>query len=1146
MIHLVYSNRTEDLLAALATAVAGVRKESSLFEAVTIVVPNRNVEAYLKQGLAEELGIAANLRICFLAPLVRDLMRDASPGIRVIDRELLEGQVLAVLLDPSAMAHPDLEPARAWISASGETPAAMDKRRFQLALQLARLFDEYAGSRPDWLDAWSTRLNFNNGPARELESWQRRVWLLVQARLREREKDEEVSYRLLRDVFRGLSAEPLNVPANLFVFGFSYFPPAYHAFFETIAHASAVTLFTLNPCRQYWEDVHQADDPEEMPLLRQWGRPGRVHVATLNSLSAHHTYELYSAPAPNTLLASVQRDVLERAANKPSEASRDLDDSITLTACPSMRREAEEVAAQIWEALEESTTSDRPLRFHEIGVFINPSERDAYLSHLTSAFRDNHGIPHHVVDLPLAMESRLVEAVTLLLGLPNGRFGRAEMLKLLTHPAFASRYPSIEVSRWVELVDALGIMHGADHRDHAGTYIESDSFNWDQGLKRIALGAFMDADEDSPPFVQGSQSYAPFSLPDSLRENAALLASSVRALLADVRRATSAKLTMQEWAQFLGDFVKTHLSAPEEADARDLKICLAAIEDLTDIEMDGTPVSFRIAHDFAVGKLAEIGARRGPFLEGGVVVSSFFPMRAIPFRVVFALGLGEGKFPSPEITNPLDLRSFAPHPADVSQRAQDKYLFLETLLCARDKLALSYVARNEITGDPLEPSVLVRDLMGYLHTRYGVQEREAVVVPLRRFDSRNVDSARLLPDEAHREAFAARLSAAARLRMHGPVSLAKVREALTADARARLDAALGVHARHTSTTSVRERVRVSISALRQFLECQVQGYAKFHFGDRDDESEEDIATLENEPFELKPYVRVPFLRRTWIDALTLNVAPLSFVEDRAARLARRGEWPEGVFARAELERANEVLNDWTKAVARDAKLSSGTYRTHVFGPVEESDKTSIAHPSFVISLPTNADGMTREVELVGRINSMDELSATYLHLVTTSSVDSAKLARYKTEAALRLTLESALFAAVTGSSPETASFAIVIACDKPTSVTAAVPGWNSENARAWLQNVLSDLLGDAPKSLLPYEAAFKSAASRTPIRLADTVADMLDAFDAGEEQAARFSFAKGPVRRVSELPVLDEESLQQLVARRLEPVLARRLEGKDK
>lgn len=1147
MIRLVYSNRTEDLLAALAAAIAEVRKTTSLFDPITIVVPNRNVEAYLKQGIAEELGIAANLRICFLAPLVRDLMRDAAPGIRVIDRELLEGQVLAVLLDPSAMAHPELESARAWISASGDSPAAIDKRRFQLALQMARLFDEYAGSRPDWLDGWSAKLTFDKGPARELETWQRRLWLLVQARLREREKDEEVSYRLLRDVFRGMSTEKLNVPSSLFVFGFSYFPPAYHAFFETISGASAVSLFTLNPCRQYWEDVHQADDAHEMPLLRQWGRPGRVHVAMLNSLSVQRAYELYATPAGTSLLAAVQSAVLERASNEPSVATRELDDSIALTACPSMRREAEEVAAQIWEALEESASSARPLRFHEIGVFINPSERDAYLSHLTSAFRDNHGIPHHVVDLPLAMESRLVEAVELLLALPNGRFGRAEMLNLLTHPAFASRYPSIDVSRWVELVDELAILHGADHSDHAGTYIERDAFNWDQGLKRIALGAFMNADDDSPPYVQGTQSYAPFALPESLRENAALLASAVRALIADVRRAANAKLTIQEWAEVLGDFVKTHLAAPEEADARDLKICLAAIEDLSDIEMDGTPVSFRIAHDFAIGKLAGIGARRGPFLEGGVVVSSFFPMRAIPFRVVFALGLGEGKFPAPEIVNPLDLRGFAPHPADVTQRAQDKYLFLETLLCARDKLALSYVARNEITGDPLEPSVLVRDLMGYLHTRHGVEDREPTVESLRRFDSRNVDGARLLPDEAHREAFALRLGAEARQAMHGPVSIGQVREALSPESRQRLDAALGMHARDRILTPVKERVRVSISALRLFLECQVQGYAKFHFGDRDDESEDDIATLENEPFELKPYAKVPFLRRAWVDALSLSRTPDSYVEEQARRLVLRGEWPEGVFARAELAHAKDVLRRWSEQLADDASLGSCTFRTHTFGPVDEADQTAIAHPSLALSLPRNADGVVREVELVGRINAMDESTSTYLHLVSTSSMDPNKLSRYRREACLRLTLESSLVAAATGTSTESCAFALAIACDEPTNLIAkSVPGWNSEEARTWLQSLVSDLLGDAPQNLLPYEAAFKWATSTKPMRLSDTIDDMVEAHEAGDESAERYSFAKGPIRRVGELETLDEESLKRLVLRRLEPVLARSLEGKDK
>ena len=37
-------------------------------------------------------------------------------------------------------------------------------------------------------------------------------------------------------------------------------------------------------------------------------------------------------------------------------------------------------------------------------------------------------------------------------------------------------------------------------------------------------------------------------------------------------------------------------------------------------------------------------------------------------------------------------------------------MFLETLLCARERLVLSYVARDELTGERLEPSSVILEL----------------------------------------------------------------------------------------------------------------------------------------------------------------------------------------------------------------------------------------------------------------------------------------------------------------------------------------------------------------------------------------------------------------------------------------------------
>ena len=72
-------------------------------------------------------------------------------------------------------------------------------------------------------------------------------------------------------------------------------------------------------------------------------------------------------------------------------------------------------------------------------------------------------------------------------------------------------------------------------------------------------------------------------------------------------------------------------------------------------------------------------------------------------------------FPSAEGFGALDLRAGARQPGDVTPREQDEYIFLETLLAARERLYLSYVRRDAATGERKDPSsalIALRDSAG--------------------------------------------------------------------------------------------------------------------------------------------------------------------------------------------------------------------------------------------------------------------------------------------------------------------------------------------------------------------------------------------------------------------------------------------------
>ncbi len=103
------------------------------------------------------------------------------------------------------------------------------------------------------------------------------------------------------------------------------------------------------------------------------------------------------------------------------------------------------------------------------------------------------------------------------------------------------------------------------------------------------------------------------------------------------------------------------------------------------------------------------------FLVGPVNFCTLMPMRAVPFKVVCLLGLNDADYPRTVQPIGFDLVQYSRRQkGDRSRKFDDRYLFLEALLSAREHLYLSYIGRSCFNNEPQMPSILVSELMEYV------------------------------------------------------------------------------------------------------------------------------------------------------------------------------------------------------------------------------------------------------------------------------------------------------------------------------------------------------------------------------------------------------------------------------------------------
>ncbi len=714
-LHIIHSNKVENLHDELCHLLKH-KPLPNPFDVETIVCPSKAMAKWINNRFTQKMGIAAHYDYPMPSSWVWNLASSLLPDVPEQDplqRELSSWQIFHLLEDQDDEL---FDVIKDYLDNDSDST-----KRWSLSKKIALVFERYQHFRPELIKQWHKQ---------KAEDWQGKLWQLLTQNF----STDRVHLLESLGQFIVNKRNDVNLPERIVFFSVSAMPPLLFKNIQALAQCTEVYFFVLSPSEHYWSDLvslkQQARQRLKSPelndyfttgheLLASWGRQGQVFQDMLlyeldDSITEY--YDPYDNNFGPHLLNQLQKSLFELS---DEIAFVESDDSIRFNRCHSPLRECEVLHDQCLGLLEDDAISPEDI------LVIVPN-MDQYAASIEAVFKktiDQHKvkpfIPWNLSDSSLQAENPLIRTFLNVLTLPSSRFTASDILAFLDCTELMQRFNIAETDKTVirDYINQAQVHWGFDSEHKADFNLPEILQNtWQQAQQRFFNSYAIDEQEminDVPP-LQGFSS------------SRATVISRFMLLLDTLfywRKRLAYPRASAQWQNDLNHCLDDLFLSSEDG-------CLQLIRDAIDEHViqstqKNSQKHVKLHRELLQQWLSDYfdnsqGAQR--YFTGGITFCGMRPMRSVPFKVIVMLGMNEHDFPRHNKPIEFDLMASKWQPGDLSLGDEDRYLFLEAILCAREYLIISYCANSLKDNAIKEPSHLVSELCDYLDSHFSTKQ----------------------------------------------------------------------------------------------------------------------------------------------------------------------------------------------------------------------------------------------------------------------------------------------------------------------------------------------------------------------------------------------------------------------------------------
>jgi exodeoxyribonuclease V gamma subunit len=655
-------------------------KQKNIFNPMLVVVGANTTKDWLKETIAKDKGIVAN--ISFSNPNDCIVVLTKILGITKSTNDLLHPVQINWLL----FSELGSEKFKSNFPEIAKYYYDNELKRFALAEKVTLLFDKYQSLKPSLISNWN---NLNFEPSNPDEIWQYFLWRAIikktESGFSDRSKSIESILQIFRNKDQKINDLITKLPSITF-FGQIEYSEELILLLEALSNHVKVNVFRI-------EYAFDENENNQNRLVNNFG----VFMKNQKELFANTKKEIIPLgthdDSKSSLLGTLKSNILK---NNGIE-KQSIDDSITINNCFSINREVEVLYNYLLKQFEE----DASLGARDICVMI-PNLSD-YSSAIHTFFNSSkYEIKYTLYESNTNLEESPYAALLALLDLDFDNLTSEEVLKLLDYTFLRTKFEfSEDLSTVRRAVGLANIKHGIDGNPN----LETNLVSWRYGLKRLMYGICIK--EEGTLIQDGNTDFYTVNQFEGVNANEIIrLYYFVEQVIKFIEDRSISK-TIKEWVEFITQTTE-HFLNTAEFDLTFFFMNLGKIDELSSY-LEDEVIPFSVMQHFLKSILNEMenGSKTG---TSGVRFTSLQPMMTAPAKIIAFLGMNNADFPRKQTNLSFDLASEVRSQADL-----EKQLFLNSLLAADEKIYISYIGQSVKDNSSIPPSTVVDELMSAIN-----------------------------------------------------------------------------------------------------------------------------------------------------------------------------------------------------------------------------------------------------------------------------------------------------------------------------------------------------------------------------------------------------------------------------------------------